>query len=72
MAEYNLGDKVILKDDGQAYIVVGVRNEDHVILFDIAKGDDRASMKLTVLRNQLEVQKICTPKHLQTLIYKKT
>jgi len=71
MAEYNVGDKVILKDDGQAYNVVGVRTEDHTVLFDLEKGNERGSVKLTVLRSQLEVQKICTPKFPQVVIYKK-
>ncbi len=43
MAEYNVGDKVVLKDDGQRYKVVGVRTEDHIVLFDLEKGDKRAS-----------------------------
>jgi hypothetical protein len=71
MAEYNVGDKVILKDDGQVYKVVGVRTEDHMVLYDLEKGDDRASVKFTVLRSQIEVQKVCTPKYPQTVIYKK-
>jgi hypothetical protein len=71
MAEYNVGDKVILKDDGQAYNVVGVRTEDHIVLFDLEKGNERGSVKLTVLRSQLEVQKTCTPKFPQVVIYKK-
>ena len=71
MAEYNVGDKVILKDDGQAYNVVGVRTEDHTVLFDLEKGNERGSVKLTVLRSQLEVQKTCTPKFPQVVIYKK-
>ncbi len=33
MAEYNVGDKVILKDDGQVYRVIGVRTEDLVLCF---------------------------------------
>lgn len=40
MAEYNVGDKVILKDDGQEYRVVGVRIEDRVVLFDLEQGDE--------------------------------
>jgi hypothetical protein len=71
MAEYNIGDKVILKDDGQVYTVVGVRTEDRILLFDLEQGDERVSRKLTVLRSQLEVQKAYTPKRPQTVIYKK-
>ncbi len=71
MAEYSVGDKVILKDDGQAYKVVGVRTEDHVVLYDLEKGDERASERFTVLRNQVEVQKTCTPKYPQVVVYKK-
>ena len=41
MAEYNIGDKVILKDDGQVYKVVGVRTEDRIVLFDLEQGDWR-------------------------------
>ena len=55
MAEYTVGDKVILKDDGQFYTVVGVRIEDHTVLFDLEKGNERGSVKLTVLRSHLEV-----------------
>lgn len=71
MAEYNVGDTVILKDDGQSYKVVGVRTEDRIVLFDLEKGDERASVRFTVLRSQIEVQKTCTPKHPQFVIYKK-
>jgi len=71
MAEYDVGDKVILKDDGQAYKVVGVRTEDHIVLYDIENGDERASVRFTVLRSQLEVQKAYTPKRPQIVIYKK-
>ncbi len=71
MAEYNVGDKVILKDDGQEYKVVGVRTEDNVVLFDLQQGDERASKSLTVLRSQIEVQKAYTPKRPRTVIYKK-
>lgn len=71
MPEYNVGDKVILKDDGQAYTVVDVRRENHMLLFDIQKGDERASVKLTVLRSQIETQKAYTPKFPQFVIYKK-
>ena len=71
MAEYNIGDKVILKDDGQVYTVVGVRTEDRVLLFDLEKGDQRASVKLTVLRSQLEIPKAYRPQQPQTVIFKK-
>ena len=71
MPEYSVGDTVILKDDAQSYKVVGVRIEDYVVLFDLEKGDERASARLTVLRSQIEVQKTCTPKHPQFVIYKK-
>jgi len=70
MAEYNVGDKVILKDDGQVYKVVGVRTEDRIVLFDLEKGDERASVRFTVLRSQLEVQKAYTPKFPQVVVYK--
>jgi len=72
MAEYNIGDKVILKDDVQEYKVVGVRTEDHMVLFDLEQGDERASKRLTVLRSQIEVQKAYTPKKPQVVIYKKS
>jgi hypothetical protein len=71
MAEYNVGDKVILKDDGQVYKVVGVRTEDHMVLYDLQQGDERASVRFTVLRSQLQVQKVYTPKQPQIVIYKK-
>lgn len=71
MAEYNVGDKVILKDDGQVYTVVGVRTEDRVVLFDLEKGDERGKSKLTVLRSHLEVQKAYRPQQPQVVIYKK-
>jgi hypothetical protein len=71
MAEYNVGDKVVLKDDGQVCRVVGVRTEDHIVLYDLVKGDERASVRFTALRSQLEVQKAYTPKHPQVVIYKK-
>jgi hypothetical protein len=70
MVEYNVGDRVILKDDGQAYKVVGVRIEDHIVLYDVEKGDERATVRLTVVRSQLEVQKTCTPKHPQVVVFK--
>ena len=71
MAEYNIGDKVILKDDGQVYKVVGIRTEDRVLLFDLEQGDERASVKLTVLRSQIEMPKAYRPQQPQTVIYKK-
>ena len=71
MAEYNVGDKVILKDDGQVCTVVGIRTEDHIVLYDLEKGDQRAFERFTVLRSQLEVQKAYTPKQPQVVIYKK-
>ena len=71
MPEYNVGDTVILKDDGQSYKVINVRTEDRVVLFELAKGDERASVKLTVLRSQIAIQKAYTPKQVQTVIYKK-
>ena len=71
MAEYNVGDKVILKDDGQVYKVIGVRTEDRVVLFDLEQGDVRASRKLTVLRSQLEVQKAYRIQQPNVVIFKK-
>ena len=71
MAQYNVGDKVMLKDDGQTYKVVGVRTEDHIVLYDLEKGDERASVRFTVLPSQLEVQKIYRPQQPQIVIYKK-
>ena len=71
MAEYNIGDKVILKDDGQSYKVNGIRIESRVVLFDLEKGDEHRSVKLTVLRSQLEVPKIYKLKQPQVVIYKK-
>lgn len=71
MAEYNVGDKVVLKDDGQLYNVVGVRIEDKVVLFDLEKGNEQVSVKLTVLRSQIEEQKIYKIKHPQFVIYKR-
>jgi hypothetical protein len=70
MAEYNIGDKVILKDDGQVYQVIGVRTEDRIVLFDLAKGDERASVKLTVLKSQIEIPKAYRPQQPQTVVYK--
>ena len=72
MAEYNIGDRVILKDDGQEYQVVGIRTEDCIVLFDLEQGDQRASKKLTVLRSQIQVQKVYAPKHPQIIIYNKS
>ena len=72
MAEYDVGDTVVLKDDGQRYTVVGVRTENHILFFDLEKGDERAFVKLTVLRSQIETQKAYTPKHPQFVIYKKS
>lgn len=72
MAEYSVGDKVILKDDGQVYKVVGVRTEDHIVLYDLEQGDERASVSFTVLPSQLAVQKAYTPKEPQVVIYKKS
>lgn len=72
MAEYDVGDRVVLKDDGQVYKVVGVRTEDGVVLFDLEQGDERASKRFTVLRSQLQIQKAYTPKQPQIVIYKKT
>ena len=69
MAEYNVGDKVVLKDDGQFYKIVGVRIEDRVLLYDLEKGDQNKSVRLTVTRSQLEVQKIYAPKYPQTTVY---
>ena len=70
MAEYNVGDKVVVKDSGQLCKVVGVRTEDRVVLYDLVQGDERASMKFTVLPSQLELQKIYAPKRPQVVIYK--
>lgn len=69
MSEYAVGDKVVLKDDGQLYNVVGVRTEDHVVLYDLEKGNEKASVKLTVLRSQLEVEKIYAPKYPKVVVY---
>ncbi|MBF0511579.1 MAG: hypothetical protein HQL13_04530 [Candidatus Omnitrophica bacterium] len=71
MAQYNVGDSVVLKDDGQSYKVVGVRIEGHVVLYDLEKGAQDRLVKLTVLPSQLEVQKICTPKFPQFVVYKR-
>jgi len=71
MAEHNIGDKVILKDDGQVYKVIGIRTEDRIVLFDLEKGNEQASVKLTVLRSQLEVHKAYRPQQPQIVIYKK-
>ena len=72
MAEYNIDDKVVLKDDGQVYKVVGVRTEDRIVFFDLEKGDERASVKLTVMRSQIEAPKAYRPQQPQTVIFKKT
>jgi hypothetical protein len=71
MAEHDVGDKVILKDDGQVYRIVGVRTEDRVVLYDLEQGDERASVRFTVLPSQLEKQNAYTPKQPQIVIYKK-
>jgi len=71
MAEYDVGDRVVLKDDGQVYKVVGVRTEDHMVLYDLEQGDKRASVRFTVLRSQLQTQKSYTPKQPQIVIFKK-
>jgi len=71
MAEYNIGDKVILKDSGQLCKVVGVRTENRVVLYDLEQGDERASTKFTVLPSQLELQKAYAPKRPQVVIFKK-
>ena len=70
MAEYNVGDKVILKDDGQVYTVIGVRTEDRILLFDLEKGNEKTKSKLTVLRSQIEVQKAYRPQLPQIVVYK--
>ena len=72
MAEYDVGDKVVLKDDGQVYKVVGVRTEDRVVLYDLEQGDQRASVRFTVLLSQLEAQKAYAPKQPQIVIFKKS
>ena len=69
MAEYNVGDKVILKDDGQAYKVVAVRTEDRILLYDLIQGDERASRKITVLPSQIEIQKVYKAKQPQIVIF---
>ena len=71
MAEYTVGDKVTLKDDGQLYTVVGVRTEDHVVVFDIEKGNQDLKTKLTVLHSQIEVQKVYAPKYPKVVVYKR-
>jgi len=71
MAEYNVGDKVILKDDGQVYTVIGVRTENRIVLFDLKQGDERASAKLTVLKSQIETPKAYRPQQPSIVIYKK-
>jgi hypothetical protein len=71
MAEYDIGDKVVLKDDGQVYKVVAVRTEDHMVLYDLQQGDERASVRFTVLRSQLQTQKVYAPKEPRVVIFKK-
>ena len=71
MAEYDVGDKVTLKDDGQSYTVVSVRTEDHVVFFDLEKGTETLKTRLTVLRSQIEVQKVYAPKYPKVVVYKK-
>ena len=71
MAQYNVGDKVILKDDGQIYTVVDVRTEDRILLYDLQQGDQRASVKRTVLPSHIEIQKAYRPQQPQIVIYKK-
>jgi hypothetical protein len=71
MAEYAVGDRVVLKDDGQMYTVVGVRTEDRMVLFDLEKGTDTLKTKLTVLRSQIEKQKLYAPKEPKVVVYKK-
>jgi len=71
MAQYNIGDKVVLKDDGQVYKVVDVRTEDRVIMYDLEQGDARASVKITVLPSHLEVPKAYRPQQPQVVIYNK-
>ena len=70
MAQYNIGDKVVLKDDGQLYKVVALRIEDRIVLYDLEKGNQDRSIKLTVLGSQIEVQKVYAPQYPQTIVYK--
>lgn len=72
MAQYNVGDKVVLKDDGHSYEIVGVSVEDHVMLYDLAKDSEHGSMKLTVLSSQIEFPKPYKPKYPQFVVYKKS
>lgn len=71
MPEYSIGDKVILKDDGQLYTVMGVRKEEGVVLFDLEKGHDQSKIKVTVLRSQIQVQKAYSLQYPQTVVYSK-
>ena len=71
MAEYHVGDKVTLKDDGLSYEILGVRTEDRVILYDLRKDSQYGSIKLTVLSSQIEVPKIYKQKYPQVVVYKK-
>lgn len=71
MNDYIVGDKVVLKDDGQVYTVVAVRRENHLVLFDLQKGDERAMAKITVMRSQIDPQKAYSLKEPQYVIYKK-
>ena len=71
MAEYTVGDKITLKDDGQLYTVVGVRTEDRVTVFYIEKGNQDLKTQLTVLRSQIEVQKVYAPKYPKVVVYKR-
>ncbi len=71
MAKYNVGDKVILKDDGQFYTVRAVRIVDHVVHYDLEKGDERGLVKITVLPSALDDQKVYAPKYPQTVIFSK-
>jgi hypothetical protein len=48
----------------------GVRTEDRTVLFDLKKGNEKGSVRLTVLRSHLEVQKAYTPKFPQVVVYK--
>jgi hypothetical protein len=70
MPEYNVGDKVVLKDDGQSYTVVGIRTEDRIVLFDLEKGNEKVKTRLTVLRSQIDIQKLYAPKYPQVVVFK--
>ena len=41
------------------------------MLYDLEKGDQNVSVKLIVMRSQIEVQKAYAPKYPQTIVYKK-